>query len=153
MQIIFHNQRMNFQTMALSIHHCFPRIMQHYFIISSILSCITLLSLCTLNLGSAELACDHVITSDHGTLLAKIVKDASSSHDDKCLGQLRLHDPVTREVFCLAREGEMQEVLECQQNTTSTSKFHLSLLQSNLILQHEILLNLKFSNIYKSISQ
>ena len=97
---------------------------------SSILSCIciTLLSLCTLNLGSAELACDHVITSDHGTLLAKRVKDASSGDDDKCLGQLRLHDPVTREVFCLAREGEMQEVLECQQNTTATSKFHLALL-------------------------
>ena len=125
--ITFHKQRMNFQTMALSIHHCFPRIMQHYFI-SSIFSYITLLSLCNLNLGSAELACDHVITSDHGTLLAKRVKDASSGDDDKCLGQLRLHDPVTREVFCLAREGEMQEVLECQQNTTSTSKFHLPLL-------------------------
>ena len=145
--ITFHKQRMNFQTMALSIHHCFPRIMQHYFIISSILSCITLLSLCTLNLGSAELACDQVITSGHGTLLAKRVKDASSSYDDKCLGQLRLHDPVTREVFCLAREGEMQEVLECQQKIQVSSNFDFcSQIQScsNHNIRHDILFNLKF---------
>ena len=137
---------MNFQTMALSIHHCFPRIMQHYFI-STKLSCITLLSLCTLNLGSAELACDHVITSDHGTLLAKRVKDASSSDDDKCLGQLRLHDPVTREVFCLAREGEMQEVLECKKKIQVSSNFYFcSQIQScsNHNIRHDIFLNLKF---------
>ena len=71
--------------------------------------------------GQDELACDKVVTSDHGTLLVMREKDGSSLHGDKCLGKLRLHDPVTDESFCLAREGEREEVLDCESTTTSTT--------------------------------
>ena len=77
----------------------------------------TLLSLCSLNHGDDDLACDKVMTSKHGSLLAR--RGRSTVTSDQCLGELRLHDPVTNKVFCLDKEGEENEFLECEERSTT----------------------------------
>ena len=78
----------------------------------------TLFSLCSLSHGDDDLACDKVMTSEHGALEARRGGDQVTS--DICLGELRLHDPVTGKVFCLDREGG-EEFLECGEDSTSTT--------------------------------
>ena len=63
--------------------------------------------------GGEEIPCPKVQTSGHGLLNAFRVEDENLHHKEKCLGELRLLDPVTRDTWCLARGGGRTETLEC----------------------------------------
>ena len=76
----------------------------------------TLLVLWPLNNGDDDLTCDRVMTSEHGVLLVR----RGTVTSDICLGELRLHDPVTNKIFCLDRE-EGEELLECEENPSTLS--------------------------------
>ena len=65
--------------------------------------------------GGEEIPCPKVQTSGHGLLNAFRVEDENLHHKEKCLGELRLLDPVTSDTWCLSvsRSGGRTETLEC----------------------------------------
>ena len=75
-----------------------------------------------------DVACDKVVTSTHGTLLAKRVTDKNDDIMSRmCLGELRLHDNRNNVSYCLASkpDGRKEEVLECAEaggNTTTINR-------------------------------
>ena len=76
----------------------------------------SLLVFLPLSEGEDDLGCERVMTSEHGSLLVR----RGTVTSDICLGELRLHDPVTNKVFCLDRE-EGEELLVCEENPSTTS--------------------------------
>ena len=63
-----------------------------------------------------DVVCDNVVTSTHGTLVAKRVTDRNDDIMSRlCLGDLRLLDTKKNESWCLASrpDGRKEEVLQC----------------------------------------
>ena len=74
---------------------------------------VTFTILCVGPSEGEELPCPRVQTSGHGLLDAFRVEDEGPRHKKKCLGELRLLDPVTMGTWCLAKGGGRTETLEC----------------------------------------